>query len=38
MVVCRLNYGKEWLGIMWIIDYRIGFFRWVWGIVKFLEF
>lgn len=31
-------FGKEWSGISWIIDYRTGSSRWVWGTAKSLEF
>ena len=30
--------GKEWSGISWVIDYRTGSSRWVWGTAKSLEF
>ncbi len=31
-------FGKEWSGASWVIDYRTGSSRWVWGTAKSLEF
>lgn len=30
--------GKGRLGVSWVIDYRTGSSRWVWGTAKSLEF
>lgn len=31
-------FGKERSGVSWVIDYRTGSSRWVWGTAKSLEF